>query len=80
MAQHFNGPALSRRSFFATGAALAAVAGLGLSGCGGDGGSSSQGGSTEIRCSASYQTENFLPLNNSTGLGVGTNWNVVEGL
>ena len=82
MAQHFNGPALSRRSFFATGAALAAVAGLGLSGCGGDSGSSSQGGSgsTEIRCSASYQTENFLPLNNSTGLGVGTNWNVVEGL
>ena len=87
--QHLSSPSLSRRSFLVGGAAAAAVAGLSLTACGGDtdtdstpadGGSTSTGGATELRAGVSYQTDNFLPMNNSSGLAQGANWNVVEGL
>ena len=87
--QHLSSPSLSRRSFLVGGAAAtAAVAGLSLTACGSsdapiEGGSTEGGstsGSSELRAGVSYQTDNFLPMNNSSGLAQGANWNVVEGL
>lgn len=86
---------VTRRSFLAGSAVAAAAAGLALTGCGSNDTASTSStdtnssitepaaestGSKELRASMSYQTENFLPFNNSSGLAQGANWNVVEGL
>lgn len=80
---------LSRRTFLAGSAVAAAAAGLTLAGCGGNGGDAdtttttddgavAQGGT--LTAAVAYETNNYLPPNNSSALAVGANWHVVEGL
>lgn len=80
---------LSRRTFLAGSAVAAAAAGLTLAGCGGGGGDTgsttttdngavAQGGT--LTAAVAYETNNYLPPNNSSALAVGANWHVVEGL
>lgn len=78
---------LSRRSFIGLAGGTAAVAGLGLAGCGGGGndeGSAPAEGGTKgggvITAGSAYTTTNFDPSSTSSALACGTNWHVVEGL
>ena len=79
---------VTRRSFLAGSAVAAAAAGLALTGCGSNDTASTSStdtnssttepaaestGSKELRASMSYQTENFLPFNNSSGLAQAAN-------
>ena len=79
---------LTRRSFLGLSGAAAAVAGMGLAGCGG-GGDESKGsapaeggkvGGGVITAGSAYTTTNFDPSSTSSALACGTNWHVVEGL
>lgn len=77
---------MTRRSFLTLTGATAAVAGLGLTGCGGGdepAGSApangTKGGGT-ITAGSAYTTTNFDPSSTSSALACGTNWHVVEGL
>ncbi len=96
MHQFSSNKPLSRRVFVAGGAIAAAGASLALAGCSSgssssstdsestpepaDSGTTENAGGGELRAAMSYQTDNFLPLNNSSGLAQGANWNVIEGL
>lgn len=80
---------LTRRTFLGVAGGAAAVAGLGLAGCGGDTGGSAQGGSASasgtqgggtITAGSAYATQNYDPSSTSSALSLGTNWHVVEGL
>lgn len=78
---------LSRRSFIGLAGGTAAVAGLGLAGCGGGGndeGSAPAEGGTKgggvITAGSAYTTTNFDPSSTSSALACGTNWHAVEGL
>ena len=80
---------MSRRSFLGLTGSVAAVAGLGLTGCGGsssDEGSAS--GSTDsanrgggvITAGSAYAPSSFDPASTGSAVGLGANWHVVEGL
>ncbi len=79
---------MNRRSFLGLAGGAAAVAGLGLAGCGGGGdkpaGSAPAEGGTKgggvITAGSAYTTTNFDPSSTSSALACGTNWHVVEGL
>lgn len=73
---------VSRRSFVAAGATMAAAMGLGLSGCGSSSNSMSQGaqGGGELTAAVAYETKNYHPSTTSSALAMGSNWHVVEGL
>ena len=78
---------VSRRSFLGLAGGAAAVAGLGLAGCGGGdkpAGSAPAAGGTVgggvITAGSAYTTTNFDPSSTSSALACGTNWHVVEGL
>lgn len=78
---------LTRRGFLGVAGGAAAVAGLGLAGCGGDtsssGGSAAASGTTgggTITAGSAYATQNYNPTSTSSALSLGTNWHVVEGL
>lgn len=87
MSDSVNKLGMSRRSFLTLSGAVAATAGLGLTGCGGgseDTGSTAaadgeKGGGT-ITAGCAYTTKNFDPSSTSSALAVGTNWHVIEGL
>ncbi len=80
---------MSRRSFLGLTGSVAAVAGLGLTGCGGsssDEGSAS--GSTDsanrgggvITAGSAYAPSSFDPASTGSAVGLGANWHVIEGL
>lgn len=80
---------MSRRSFLGLTGSVAAVAGLGLTGCGGsssDEGSAS--GSTDsanrgggvITAGSAYAPSSFDPASTGSAVGLGADWHVVEGL
>ncbi len=80
---------MSRRSFLGLTGSVAAVAGLGLTGCGGsssDEGSAS--GSTDsanrgggvITAGSAYAPSSFDPASTGSAVGLGANWHVVEGI
>ena len=80
---------MSRRSFLGLTGSVAAVAGLGLTGCGGsssDKGSAS--GSTDsanrgggvITAGSAYAPSSFDPASTGSAVGLGANWHVIEGL
>ena len=80
---------MSRRSFLGLTGSVAAVAGLGLTGCGGsssDEGSAS--GSTDsanrgggvITAGSAYAPSSFDPASTGSAVGLGANWHVVAGL
>ena len=79
---------LSRRTFLGLAGGTAAVAGLGLAGCGGGkdepaGSAPAEGGNKGggvITAGSAYTTTNFDPSSTSSALACGTNWHVVEGL
>ena len=77
---------MNRRSFLGLAGGAAAVAGLGLAGCGGGGdkpGSAPAEGKVGggvITAGSAYTTTNFDPSSTSSALACGTNWHVVEGL
>ena len=80
---------MSRRSFLGLTGSVAAVAGLGLTGCGGssnDEGSASgsadsanRGGGV-ITAGSAYAPSSFDPASTGSAVGLGANWHVVEGL
>ncbi len=79
--------ALSRRTFLAGSAVVAAAAGLAMSGCGSS--ESSEGGSTEegtavsggtLTGAAAYSSTNVNPVGNSSALMLAATWHVFEGL
>ena len=68
------------RKHFATGAALAAAAALVLTACGGGGSTGSAGGTNDtLTAGVAYETTDYGPITTSA-LGMGTNWQVLEGL
>ena len=79
---------MSRRAFLGASGAAAAVAGLGLAGCGGndtstEGSAAASGGTVgggTITAGSAYATQNYDPSSTSSALSLGTNWQVVEGL
>ena len=83
---------MSRRSFLGLTGSVAAVAGLGLTGCGGSGsdsgssaGSSSSSDSKNrgggvITAGSAYAPSSFDPASTGSAVGLGANWHVVEGL
>ena len=80
---------MSRRSFLGLTGSVAAVAGLGLTGCGGsssDEGSASgssdsanRGGGV-ITAGSAYAPSSFDPASTGSAVGLGANWHVIEGL
>lgn len=80
---------MSRRSFLGLTGSVAAVAGLGLTGCGGsssDEGSaasstdSANRGGGVITAGSAYAPSSFDPASTGSAVGLGANWHVVEGL
>lgn len=78
---------LSRRTFLGLAGGTAAVAGIGLAGCGGgesDGGSApaedgTKGGGV-ITAGSAYAPSSYDPYSTGSALCPGTNWHVLEGL
>ena len=77
---------MSRRSFLGLTGSVAAVAGLGLTGCGGSSsdegsasGSTNRGGGV-ITAGSAYAPSSFDPASTGSAVGLGANWHVVEGL
>ncbi|MFR3451580.1 MAG: ABC transporter substrate-binding protein [Collinsella sp.] len=78
---------VTSRSFLGLAGGAAAVAGMGLAGCGGGdkpAGSAPAADGTVgggvITAGSAYTTTNFDPSSTSSALACGTNWHVVEGL
>lgn len=78
---------MSRRSFLGLTGSVAAVAGFGLTGCGGsssDEGSapadSANRGGGVITAGSAYAPSSFDPASTGSAVGLGANWHVVEGL
>ena len=80
---------MSRRSFLGLTGSVAAVAGLGLTGCGGsssDEGSaasstdSANRGGGVITAGSAYAPSSSDPASTGSAVGLGANWHVVEGL
>ena len=81
---------MSRRSFLGLTGSVAAVAGLGLTGCGGSSDSGSDAGSSSsdsanrgggvITAGSAYAPSSFDPASTGSAVGLGANWHVVEGL
>ena len=79
---------MSRRSFLGLTGSVAAVAGLGLTGCGGSSDSGSAASSTDsanrgggvITAGSAYAPSSFDPASTGSAVGLGANWHVVEGL
>lgn len=84
-----NSKGMTRRTFLGLAGTTAAVAGLGLAGCGSSGTAASsaaatttaagKGGGT-LTAAVAYTTTNFHPSTTSSALALGANWHVVEGL
>ncbi len=76
---------LSRRSFLGLGGGAAALAGLGLAGCGkkeeaGSDSAAATAGGGELTVGTAYATQNYHPSTTSSALALSANLNVVEGL
>ena len=79
---------MSRRSFLGLTGSVAAVAGLGLTGCGGSSDSGSAASSTDsasrgggvITAGSAYAPSSFDPASTGSAVGLGANWHVIEGL
>ena len=78
---------MSRRSFLGLTGSVAAVAGFGLTGCGGsssDEGSapadSANRGGGVITAGSAYAPSSFDPASTGSAVGLGANWHVIEGL
>ena len=71
---------MSRRTFLAGTAAVAAGFGLTLYGCGGGGGTSGGTASNTLTAAVAYQNTDFTPVGASSALVLGANWHVLEAL
>ena len=80
---------MTRRSFLGLAGGAAAVAGLGLAGCGGGGDTSTPAGSGDasttsgggtISAGSAYAPSDYSPLSTSSAFCIGANWHVLEGL